>query len=404
MLAIIILRLGLNDTVNTGGDYYVKVENDGYADIYFGAETAIQNESLGTGKSRFPLFVFRDNLESVKIIDRSNNDMHIVGVDVISRIDTKPLVQIKTDQGNGSFDTNFGFDLRHSISPNLITVDIQKLDKAKDIYLDGSVINPTGWTRIINQQGDILSGSGSARIETNILDIEATAGHIGGNNTNGTPGGSNSQRVNVDLIKSTILAELPVPGVPSGTREVAINALAGGDAYLSLQTLDRIDHAPETLTIGIDSIKAGNTVNVVLEDSMHQIGGGVTGDITVYVQKTGFRDNYSIHFDIPKNEPTPLYKDRAAYVSATGSTRVDSYYEFELKKAIQPRGNQENYRFTGVNAFPVNVNRDTVDPATAGLVAGGDIVVNADTKNARWTPPLSILRQLPIFWATAILT
>ncbi len=162
-------------------------------------------------------------------------------------------------------------------------------------------MNPTGWTRILNQQGDILSGATTAKIETNVLDIEATAGHIGGNDTNSpTPGGTDAQRVNVDLVKSTIIPEFP--GDPTGTRNVAINALAGGDAYLSLQVFDRIDHAPEALTIVIDSVVAGRDVNLVLEDSFHQVGGNVGGTIEVFVNHIPNRNTYSIHFTIPKTE------------------------------------------------------------------------------------------------------
>ena len=144
--------------------------------------------------------------------------MHLIGVDVINRPpDRDPLVQIATgDQTPAAnfFDEQFGFDLRHSVSPNLITVDIQKLGAAGDIYIDADVVNPTGWTRVINLQGDILSGAASAEIETNVLDIEATVGNIGGN---APAGGMASQRVNVDLVRSPIIPEFP--GDPTGTRE-----------------------------------------------------------------------------------------------------------------------------------------------------------------------------------------
>ena len=129
------VALGLGD--NVGTDYFVLIENDGYADIFFGAERNIANQARADGSPRWPLFVFRDNLESVTIIDRADSEMHLVGVDVINRTGRDPMVQISTIQGAGSFDEDFGFDLRHSISPYLITVDIQKLGTPTDVYIDG---------------------------------------------------------------------------------------------------------------------------------------------------------------------------------------------------------------------------------------------------------------------------
>ncbi|HEY3484659.1 MAG TPA: hypothetical protein VGK49_04705, partial [Ilumatobacteraceae bacterium] len=160
--------LGLGD--NVGADYFVLVENDGYADIFFGAESNVLNESRTGGSPRWPIFIFRDNLESVTIIDHADSDMHLLGVDVINRTGRDPMVQITSAQGADNFDERFGFDLRHSISPYLITVDIQKLGTATDIVLDGAVanhdgavVNPTGWTRILNEEGDIRSNATTAR-------------------------------------------------------------------------------------------------------------------------------------------------------------------------------------------------------------------------------------------------
>ena len=82
----------------------------------------------------------------------------------------------------------------------------------------------------------------------------------------------------------------------------------------------RIDHAPETLNVVIDSVVAGRDIDLLIEDSLHQVGAGTAGNVRVYVQKTGFQSDYSIHFTTPKTESGVLARDRAAYVSASGST------------------------------------------------------------------------------------
>ena len=308
--------------------------------------------------------------------------MHLLGVDVINRTGRDPMVQITSAQGAGGFDEQFGFDLRHSISPYLITVDIQKLGTATDVYIDGGVVNPTGWTRILNEQGDILAGSTAGYVETNTLDIEATLGHIGGNG-----GGTDANRVNVDLVMSTRIAEFP--GDPTGTRQIALNALAGGDAYLSLQVLDRIVRTAVALTNRIDSVVAGRDVNLVLEDSMHQVGAQKAASIEVWVPKIPDRNTYTTHFTIPKTEPTPstVYRDVAAYVATSGHTPVDSLFIFELRNAIQDRGDLvERFvlrdtdalppTFTTTDAYAINLVRDPMPAETPGLVAGRHIWVD----------------------------
>ncbi len=70
--------LGVGSQI-TDGDYYVKVHNDGYGDVAFIADTSRNPAGV------VPVFTFRDNLESVTIIDRSDQEMNIVGIDMIYR-------------------------------------------------------------------------------------------------------------------------------------------------------------------------------------------------------------------------------------------------------------------------------------------------------------------------------
>ena len=102
---------------------------------------------------------------------------------------------------------------------------------------------------------------------------------------------------------------------------------------------DRINHAPEALTIVIDSVVAGRDVNLVLEDSFHQVGGNVGGTIEVFVNHIPNRNTYSQHFTIPKTEVGTDHAVTAPPTcSSSGATGVDSHYIFELHNAIQDRG------------------------------------------------------------------
>ena len=115
--------LAVGDKI-TDGDYYVQVVNDGYADVMFVARVALTdrdpdgneanqngdtttrtgtnsnelaNGGTTTSPVRWPLFTFRDNFESVTIIDHSVAEMHIVGIDVIYRGSDVPLRAVQLE-------------------------------------------------------------------------------------------------------------------------------------------------------------------------------------------------------------------------------------------------------------------------------------------------------------------
>ncbi len=70
------------------------------------------------------------------------------------------------------------FDLWRNLTPAGSIVDVQKLGTAADIVVRGDILNPAGWTRLLNDEGDIRS-VGIAWIETWVAEIEATEGSIG---------------------------------------------------------------------------------------------------------------------------------------------------------------------------------------------------------------------------------
>ncbi|MEH6586717.1 MAG: hypothetical protein V7720_09160, partial [Halioglobus sp.] len=381
--------LDVGKNVSGDGDYYVQAINDGYGDIVFGATGKnIQRQDI----SNYPVFVFRDNLENVSLIDHSTSDMHIVDVDVIYRGSSVPLVHIETAQSSldafdsGSGAEEFGFDLRHSISVNPSIVDVQKLGLSGDIILDGEakanfygeIVNPTGWTRVLNSKGDIYGLGASSRIESNILHIEAIAGHIGKSVLDGDIDG----RVNVDLVRSTYRPEFG--DTPTGDRTEALNAFSGKDAVMSIQTFDRRvapvnegtdEPSPPDLTVIIDTVVAGGLINLLVQDSQHQPGSGGSGEIRVHVENEGHNENYTKHFYPEGGEP--LLKDPAAFIDGT-TIAVNTYYQFTQAHVTQDRGNQSEFRFSGVTAYTPKLTRNAVDPLAAGLIAGETITVNAE--------------------------
>ena len=138
------------------------------ADVAF-----VSNSNTNTNPGRWPVFTFRDNLESVLTLDHSGKELHIAGIDMIYRGNGIPLVEfIRRTSTVAPFAvyaagvTTMQFDLWHNLTPTGATVDIQKIQNdgtvirsTADIVVDGSIVNPAGWTRILNTDGDIRSGS-----------------------------------------------------------------------------------------------------------------------------------------------------------------------------------------------------------------------------------------------------
>jgi hypothetical protein len=139
--------------------------------------------------------------------------------------------------GSAPTNTTIQFDLWHNLTPEGAVVDIQKLQRTgdvvrstADIVVDGDIRNPAGWTRIINTDGDIRSGSDDAWIETNALDLEATRGDVGSDAT---------ARLNLLLVQSVNRGALPAASDDT-LRPIRLTVAAGGDSYLRIQSVDRV--------------------------------------------------------------------------------------------------------------------------------------------------------------------
>ncbi|MCA9067574.1 MAG: hypothetical protein KDA84_01540, partial [Planctomycetaceae bacterium] len=374
-------------------EYFVSVTNNGHADVLFRADApipsllevgsnsivttsdSITNQTLPEG----PIFTFSDNLSDVKIIDYSPADLHLEEIDLIYTPDgmNTPLVQLLTTTIPvvDTIDASFEFAIVRGSSGDGL-VDIQKLNSTADIYVDGSVNNPTGRTRLINAQllgneaipsGDILSGGGT--ITTNQLDIEATGGDIGGSDAN---------RIDVELVRSANLANGQI-------RDVELVAISGRQAddniYFRLQGLDRVPGGINPLPIHIHTIAAGGTIELILDDSKHQTGTGTAGAVRVFATETELTDGIGIKFYDMRHfthflDDTALDPglDPAAHATTDDAT-ISSVYTFAATHDLQPRtvGNytvindQTNVPYQVINATPRLSNPLTV--WAEGLIA-----------------------------------
>ena len=368
------------------GDYYVSVSNDGFGDVAFVSDTN-QNPA-----GAMPLFTFRDNLESVLILDHSSQEMHITGIDVIYRGTDVPLVQFirrslsSTVVAQGT--TTMQFDLWRNLTPEGGSVDVQKIQRDgdvrrsdADIVVDGSIINPIGWTRILTTDGDIRSGSNSAWIETNVADLEATRGSVGD---------AAAARLHVRLVQSINRGDRPATSDDT-LRTVRLFVTAGVDTYLYLQAADRVNPTssplPTTaLPVGIDAVVAGRHADLVLADSVRQEGTSLVAETRVRVDKEPHDQNYSSHF---RPDGADSYRDPAAYLG-TDSVSIDSTWTFERTASLAVRV-LGTHPLTGLAAFGLNRTLTAFPTAgTPGLTAGtpgadGNIIVADVQGDANWT-------------------
>ena len=377
------------DDVISDGDYYVEVTNVGYADVLFVTSRRTANDVANGGSTRWPLFTFRDSLDSVTIVDHSANEMHLLQIDVVYRGTDVPLVQLQSGHPHPTV-TPMEFDIWRSLTPRASIVDIQKIQRSgttvrssADIVVDKSILNPAGWTRILNTDGDIIAGPSSGWIETNALVLQAP---------NGDVGASAAARLKLLLVQSVDRGALPATS-DDVLRPIRLTVAAGGDAYLRIRSVDRVAVIVDATTVSdarldvvVDSIVAGGTADVLLDDSERQMGKQTAAEIRVRVQTEApiFEERRHGHFRADTTASTFL--DPAAYVGSppSPSAAIDVRYTFERTREL-PLLVLAPYRLTGVDAYVVDLGLTPyATPHTPGIVAGADIVVadvggNADT-------------------------
>ena len=362
------LRAG--DTISDG-DYFVEVSNSGaLGDAFFKAEQFVKNGIASPSNPSWPLFEFRNNFGNIDILDHSDQEMHIVKIDTINRGDELPLVQIESAPGAPRSSTTLEFDLRRAFAAT--EIDIQKIqrDRAnlirsdRDIVIDGDILNPIGFTRILNTDGNILASTPTAWIETSALDIEAINGSVGLNDAN---------RVNVALVRGIDLGDVGNAN-DDAPRATTLYGAAQNDVYLNLKGIDRIpldSSLQEPFIVSIDAIESrAGDVNLLLQDSEHQTGTGQLGGVRVFVptETPVFDEILNNHFRPDVILPNAV--DPAVLGGGT-VTPIDSAYRFEPKQQLLAR-TLGVLSGTGLDVYDADM-FGAIAPESAGLLADQDI-------------------------------
>ncbi|MCF2147132.1 DUF4347 domain-containing protein [Desmonostoc muscorum LEGE 12446] len=295
------------------------INNDGAGEVLFEANGGVINGSNST-------FDFSDTLRKVKISNASTKQLTINKIDVVNST-SSPTVYLR----GGKDKVGLQFDIRRIVEPTLIDIENSK---SSDILFNDLIDNPIGKT-LIKTEGNILSSGSQAIVRTNIFDAQA-GGNIG----------TTTNRINVELVESA-------------DRPEQVFADAQGNVALNLKGRLRND-AVTNFTVNVDSIKAGNNIDLLLQDSLKdsETGTAING-VTVKVPgDDNFSGVFTNHFrpdddsvPSPTLDPGVILDPNAEVIAAT-------LYRFESRDA--------NGNFIG----------------NPGLVAGGSIIVNAATKTA----------------------
>ena len=192
-------------------------------------------------------------------------------------------------QPEASPGSTFDFDIEYTFPPTEVKVHNTCAFvcpvRQPFIRLDDYIENPLGKTWIFNASGDILSGSGHELIRTNVLDLDAPQGNIGHQSPTHANPDPERNPIEVELV-DYIHPDADFCGSPAPCRKLPVVTVdAGKDAVVDLTYFRRIDPAVVALgtpgIIVIDRVRAGDDVDVVLNDSKN--GDGQTGLVLVVV-------------------------------------------------------------------------------------------------------------------------
>ncbi len=187
---------------------------------------------------------FRQTFNKVTIINNSQKDLEIDGIDVLNH---SPLsVSISVDDDSG-----FQFAIGYTFGTSLVQIRNQGAGTPA-IYLQGPINNPIGETDISNATGDIVSAGPSAVVRTNVFHVAATAGNVG-----------------------SLTTPIPVQLVQSQGRAIGLAGTAGKTLSLDLTPTAR-DPAVTSFNLPFDSLIAGGDLNLIFEASVTQLALGST--------------------------------------------------------------------------------------------------------------------------------
>ena len=323
---------------------------------------------------------------SVTITNYSDFDLVVNHIDTI---DGSAVVDIKVEtiygddgsdmNNNTSLDPDtpgpiFEFDLNLKYPQTNVVIQNLAAGGAdgSDIILFRGIENTIGHTTILNERGNIrvdewdlmaqsidssayyLSAHSNndqfpfdeGLIRTNTLSVTAT-GDIGNQSAadDGTIDGNRERKaLEVELVRITHAVErTDTPAL----KQIHLTADAGGDAVLDITLFDRSQEysdQPSSLDVTIDSIKAGDDVDVVVNDSKW---GNNLADITgttvnLYTPKANYpdyyetlrdrSDGYFLHFS-PDLEGAEEYYNFIRRSLGTTGTEVNSTYTFTEVRA-----------------------------------------------------------------------
>ena len=305
------------DVDPTDRGYYVvdAITAGDFANVVVVADGRITN-----GIATEPTIEWREALESVTIVDDSGLELRISGIDVVVPTAAQPDVFIRTDN-----DTGWRFRIQFGSAPSL--VDVRK--EVGLTHLAGAIVNPIGLTRLVV---DTLTTAGSAAtITTNIFQLHAT-GSIG----------TSTNRVHVDLIRSTALPHLEGPAAPFVRDSVIVVDTIDGDVWLSLRGIDRVAAGAGGVTshtIDVDRIAVTGigSIDIELRTTQHQTGttGEVGVFVWVYANGTYQVINSGVRYTRFRPDLVGVSRARRDVALFAGTiTPIDGVYRFQQRRSI----------------------------------------------------------------------
>ena len=214
-------------------------------------------------------FEFRDNWDTVDIVNLSNKNLVINNIDVVNRT-ADPTVELE-----GSSIT-VDFDVERVVVPTVMEI-INR--SASELRINGTVDNPIGATLVQNDLGpirathsrDVAGPDGRVSlIRSNILHLEASASSMG---TSGT-------RLNVDTVKwkgNSRPYSLQTDG------DIHFTSYAYVDIWLDHRSRlrDTAILVTDVYTIDIEPFEAGDDIDVILRGTVHEVDVDTVGPVKV---------------------------------------------------------------------------------------------------------------------------
>ena len=261
----------------------------------------------------------------VDVVDGGNVTID-VEVDNIPGPTNSPGDNVSLDEDDAPGDT-FEFDIDHTFPET--QVEIQNLESSvagSDIILDGRIENPIGRLYVNNVRGDILAGSDAdiEAIRTNRLELSAS-GSIGTHETTRIA-------LWIELIRYQNKA--------FEYRDFEATAVAGGDIVLDLTANRRTGETGEPLAVEIALLRAGDDVDVVVNDSKSGTDKGGVGQVRVRLSDPPidsgdpYHDRtYETHFRPVDGDDEPGDAGLDAILVAFGddTSELDSDYTFDRR-------------------------------------------------------------------------